>query len=734
VVGRAGVLGHAAFGARRTFLSMDISRGWPYVAPMRNRTFGLFALLFSLACQSKAPEAPPSVVPTQPAALEPAAPLGPKPELGSFGIELSNGDSAVKPGDDFYRRVNGHWLKSYQLKPDEMRFGAFVKLQYRSEDQVKAIVDEITSRPTTPGSIEQKIADYFKSYLDKAALNAKGIAPLKPDIERISAIKDRQSLVEAFGRARVGEYTGPIATGVDVDRRNPDRYLLNVGQAGLGLPDRSFYLEEAFKQVLTAYEAHIATMLGFTGMKEADAKAAAAAVLKLETEIAKIHWPRTDLRDVDKTNNVYTLKKLEAEVRGYPWSAHFKGAGIDPKQLAELNVLTPSALAPLAKLVAQTPLPTWKLYLTYHLVHGHAPLLGDAIDDANFAFYGRVLAGQPEQRERWKRGINLVGAMESLGEALGKLYVDRHYPPESEAQMASLVSNLRASLKERIEALPWMGPETKKQALEKLGTFNPKIGHPKKWRDFSSVAITAGDLFGNYRAVKRYWYDDELARLGKATDKDEWFMTPQTINAYYNPSYNEIVFPAAILQPPFFDPKADPAVNYGAIGAVIGHEMGHGFDDQGSKSDARGVQRNWWTDADRKNFDARTRVLVTQFGAFEPLKGQKVNGELTLGENIGDLGGLSMAYHAYKRSLGGKPAPVIDGFTGEQRFFLAWGQVWASKYRDEFMLTTLKADPHSPPEFRVNGVVRNIDAWYEAFGVKEGDKLFLPPAQRVTIW
>ena len=704
---------------------------------MRNSTLGACAMVFLVAaCQAKSPEAPPPAVPAllpAPAASAPEA-SGPKAELGSFGIELENRDLAVKPGNDFYRNVNGHWLATYKLKPDEMRFGAFTKLQYRSEDQVKAIVDEISGRSNAPGSIEQKIADYFKSYLDKATLNARGIAPLKGELDRIAGIKDQKALVEAFGRAEVEETNSPIGTGVDVDRRNPDRYLLQVGQSGLGLPDRSFYLEDAFQQIRTAYEANVATMLGFSGMKEADAKLAAASVLKLETEIAKIHWPRTDLRDVDKTNNVYTLKKLETEVAGYPWRAHFKGAGVDPKVLAELNVLTPSALVPLAKLVTQTPLATWKVYLTYHAIRSHAPLLGDAIDDANFAFYGKVLAGQEEQRERWKRGINLVGAMDSLGEALGKLYVERHYPPEAEAQMASLVTNLRAALKERIETLPWMGPETKREALTKLGTFNPKIGHPKKWRDFASIAIAPGELFANYRAVKQYWYADEIARLGKPTDKDEWFMTPQTINAYYNPSFNEIVFPAAILQPPFFDPRADPAINYGAIGAVIGHEMGHGFDDQGSKSDARGIQRNWWTDADRQRFEARTKSLVGQYSAFEPLKGQKINGELTLGENIGDLGGLSMAYHAYKKSLGGRPAPVIDGFTGEQRFFMAWAQVWASKYRDEFLLMTLKSDPHSPGEFRVNGVVRNMDAWYEAFGVKQGDALFLAPEQRVTIW
>ena len=361
-------------------------------------------------------------------------------------------------------------------------------------------------------------------------------------------------------------------------------------------------------------------------------------------------------------------------------------------------------------------------------------MLGDTIDNENFAFHGKVLNGQPEQRERWKRALMLIGAVQSLGEAIGKLYVARHYPPDAAAKMADLVSNLRAAHGERLQALPWMGPETKKQALTKLSTFNPKIGTPKKWRDFSSIPIVAGDLIENYKAVHRYWYDNKLARLGKPTDKDEWQMTPQTINAYYNPAYNEIVFPAAILQPPFFDPNADPAVNYGAIGAVIGHEIGHGFDDQGSKSDERGVQRNWWTEQDRKNFEERTQRLVKQYDSYEAVPGQHVNGKLTLGENIGDLGGVGIALHAYRKSLDGKPAPVIDGFSGEQRFFLSWAQVWMSKQRDEFTLRTLKTDPHSPPKFRVNGVVRNVDAWYDAFGVQPGDPLFLPPAERVTIW
>jgi predicted metalloendopeptidase len=416
-------------------------------------------------------------------------------------VDLSHGNGTIEPGDDFYRHVNGRWLDSYELKPDEMRYGAFIKLQYRAEEQVKTILDELSRRTLEPGSIEQKIADYVKSFMDAPGLEKKGISPLEGDLEAIASIKSPDGLIEAFGRAELMETNAPIMTGVAIDRRNPDRYQLNVAHAGLGLPDRSYYLEESFEQVVDAYEAHVATMLGFTGLGEADAKQAAAAVVKLETAIARHHWPRAELRNRDKTHNVRTLSALEAEVRGYPWRKHLRAAGIALEKLLEVNVFTPSALAPLAKLVSQTPLQTWKHYLSYHLVAHHAPLLGDTIDDAAFAFKGKVLGGQQEQRERWKRAIMLVGDHDALGEAIGKLYVARHFPPEAEAKMSDLVRNLRAALHERIEALPWMGPETKKQALEKLAKFNPKIGHPEKWRDFASISIVANDLMQNYRAV-----------------------------------------------------------------------------------------------------------------------------------------------------------------------------------------------------------------------------------------
>jgi len=701
-----------------------------------NRLFSsLAALALVNACQSKPPESPKAAPPPEPPATPIAATApAPKPELGSFGIDLSNRDTSAKPGNDFYRYANGHWLDTYQLKPDEMRFGAFIALSYRAEDQVKAILEEISSKPAALGSPEQQIADYYRSFMDEPKLRARGISALKPDLDYIAAIKTQKDLVDAFGRSRLMQTNAPFVSWVEPDRRDSDKTLLNVMHSGLGLPDRSYYFEEAFKPVVAAYREHIAAMLGFTGLAPDAAKRAADAIVELETKIAELHWTPAELRNVDKTNNILKIEAFEKQFAGYPWRQHFMAGGLDPKRIGDLNVYTPSAFAPLSKLVRATPLGTWKHYLTYHLVTQHAGLLGDEIDDKNFEFRGKVLSGQPQQRDRWKRALKLVGDIHSLGEAIGKLYVERHYPPDSAAKMADLVKNLRAAFEERLKALDWMGPETKQRALVKLSTFNPKIGAPKKWRDFSSIGIAPGELLENYKAVHRYWYEDELSRLGKPTDKDEWLMTSQTINAYYNPSYNEIVFPAAILQPPFFDPHADPAVNYGAIGAVIGHELGHGFDDQGSKSDEKGVQRDWWTAQDRANFEARTKLLVKQYAKFEPLKGQPVNGELTLGENIGDLGGVAIALHAYQKSLGGKPAPVLDGYSGEQRFFLSWAQVWLSKQRDEYTLRALKTDPHSPPKFRVNGVVANVDAWYDAFGVQAGDAMYVPPAERVRIW
>jgi len=661
------------------------------------------------------------------------------PEFGTFGIDLGARDTSVDPGDDFFTYANGAWLKSRDLKDDEKVYGQVIALGYRSERRVRAIIEDLVHDHPEPGSVQQKIADYYSSYMDVATLDAKGIEPLRPDLDRIAAIGSREQLVEALARAPVMETNAPFVARVDVDRKDPDQHLVSIENAGLGLPDRSYYLEEDFAEVRAAYRRHIAEMLAFTGLDEQRAASAAAEVLALETAIATDHWKLTELRHRDKTYNLFSLEQLEAAYPDYPWRRHLEAAGLDPARVERINLVAPSATAPLVALVNEAPLESWKHYLTYHLVSHHADLLGDAIDEANFAFRGRILGGQPEQRDRWKRGVVLVGGTQSggplgFGDAVGRMYVERHFSPRSKEMVSALVENLRAALRDRVETLDWMGPATRKQALAKLESFRPKIGYPSEWRDFSSVEIVPGDLMANYRAVGRYWYEDMTSRLGEPTDRERWDMTPQMVNAYYNPTFNEVVFPAAILQPPFFDPRADAAVNYGAIGAVIGHEMGHGFDDQGSKADAAGVERNWWTAEDRRRFEARAQALVRQYDAYEPIPGQHVNGELTLGENIGDLGGLSMAHRAYQLSLAGEPAPVLDGFTADQRFFLAWAQVWRQKYRDAFLLQLLKSDPHSPARYRVNGVVPNLDAWYGAFDVGPGDALDRPPEERVSIW
>jgi len=663
--------------------------------------------------------------------------LASQAELGDWGVELSAMKPDVAPGDDFFRYTNGTWLETFEIPEDEVRWGSFMKLRERSQERVRAILDELAAGNPEPGTIEQKIADFYASFMDAETVNARGMESLQPLLDDIAAAASRGDILRLFGQAGRRDLARPIAASVGIDRKDPDRYMLNIRHSGLGLPDRAYYLEdtERFETIRTAYRAHIAEMLGYAGLPAEEAEAKATAILELETEIAGQHWPRAELRDRDRTYNVFTPADFRDEFAGFDWARFFDAAGVPIDSLEQLNVTTPDAIVPLAEIVEATPIETWKAYLTFHAISNHAEVLSQEIYDTHFAFFGKTLNGQPEQQPRWKRAVDLVGsARGGLGEAIGQIYVDRHFPPEAKAQMEDLVENLREAFRRRLGRLEWMGEETRAEALKKLESFNPKIGYPDAWRDFSDLTIVPGDLMANVQAVREFFYEDQIARLGEPTDKDEWFMSPQTVNAYYNSSWNEIVFPAAILQPPFFDPNADPAVNYGGIGAVIGHEMGHGFDDQGSKSDWRGVQRNWWTEEDRTRFEERTGALVEQYNAYEPIKGETVNGQLTLGENIGDLGGLSIAYEAYRISLGGEEPPVRDGFTGAQRFFLGWGQVWQGKDREAFLLRRLKSDSHSPSEFRVNGVVRNMNAWYEAFDVSEDDALYLPPEERVSIW
>lgn len=656
------------------------------------------------------------------------------PRLGSFGIDLNNRDTQVKPGDDFDAYANGQWNRNYQLKDYEVRYGSFNALSDEAEAHVRAIIEGLAAqKDITAGSNAQKIRDYYASYMDVKARDAAGIQPLQPVLDRIDAIENLADLTAAFGRAGVDGVRTPVGGGVTLDRKDPNRYLISIGVGGLGLPDKDFYLssDARFVTIRAAYLKHIAAMLGHLGLKDTETRAQA--ILDLETRMAGHHWDRAQLRDRDRTYNLMSFADLQKDYAGYDWAAHFRAQGI-AKPSEDVNVSTPSALTPVLEVIADTPVATWQDYLRFHAIDNHAPLLSSELDAASFAFNGTVLQGQKAQRELWKRGVAMVGGMGGLGDAVGQLYVERHFKPEAKAAMEDLVENLRKALKQNIEGLDWMGEETKTEAYRKLTTFNPKIGYTRKWRNYDAVQIVPDDLIANVIALRSFQRDEQNARLGTRPDRDEWFMTPHTVNAYYNSSFNEIVFPAAILQPPFFDLQADPAVNYGAIGAVIGHEMGHGFDDQGSKSDADGVQRNWWTDEDRKRFEARTQALVAQYNSYCPLEGHCVNGQLALGENIGDLGGLSMAYTAYQLSLDGQEAPVIDGLTGDQRFFLAWAQVWKSKYRDEAMINQVKVGPHSPPQFRINGPLRNLNEWYQAFDVQEGDALYLKPEERVRIW
>jgi putative endopeptidase len=654
------------------------------------------------------------------------------PELGNFGIDLSHQDPNTRPGEDFFRFANGDWLDTYELPADRRRHGSFNELTDRSDERVRTIINDLTAIEPTQDSMEQKVSDYYLSYMNSEILNELGISPLLPGLSRLAQIDTAEELVAAFGRARIDTTASPISFSIGTDRSDPDRHQLNISVGGIGLPDRDYYLQdsERFLNVREEYIAHIERILNFANISNSAIKATK--VLEIETQIAAHLWPRADRRNRDLTYNPMSYEEFLAAYPDLDWDSYFSAAGVP--QFADLNISYPSAMTPIIDLIAEIPVADWNSYMTYHFISNNAGVLSDEIDSENFHFYSTVLNGVPEQRERWERGVARVGAKNSLGEAVGQVYVERHFPESAKQQMVDLVENLRASLGQSIEQLDWMGAQTKEEASEKLSTFRPKIAYPDEWTDLSSIQISRSDLFANAQSVREFNYEDSLSRLGKPTNREEWGMTPQTVNAYYRSSFNEIVFPAGILQPPFFDPAADLAVNYGGIGAVIGHEMGHGFDDQGSKSDALGVQRNWWTDEDRANFDVLTTALAAQYDQFEPVPGYFVDGNFTLGENIGDVGGLSIAYRAYKMALNGEEAPVIDGLTGDQRFFLSWAQVWRGKYREDALVQQLTSDPHSPQEFRVNGVVRNFDEWYDAFEVQPEDALYLSPEERVRIW
>lgn len=652
-----------------------------------------------------------------------------KAELGSFGIDLSARNLEVKPGDDFFMYASGTWYDNYIMPADKTRYGAFTGLAERSEKQVKEIIDDIASRTDlTPQ--EQLIADFYNAYMDTETINKLGIAPIQTTLDDIAAIKTTDALTKLFGQAWLVGTSSPIGGGMWFNRLDPDQYEMSVGAGGLGLPDRSYYLEESerFANIRSAYVEHIANMLEFAGIKESRARAEA--ILALETKMAEGQWPREKRRDRDLTLNQIKRKDLATQYPGFNWDLYFAQTGY---QVPQLNISQPEPVKAMIDLINKEELNVWRDYLTYHTISENAALLSEPIYASNFDFYGKTLSGQEEPRPRWKRAVEQMSGTQSLGFAIGKVYVSRYFPESSKQQMAELVENLRTALGQRIDGLDWMGEATKVNAHAKLKAFTPKIGYPDVWQEFDGLTLSHQDLLGNIKNLRQFFRADSVAKELEKTDRNRWGMTPQRVNAYYNSSFNEIVFPAAILQPPFFDPNADPAVNYGGIGAVIGHEMGHGFDDQGSKSDANGIQRNWWTDEDRAAFDAKADRLAEQYSKYEPIPDNFVNGRNSLGENIGDVGGLAMAYHAYKLSLKGKEAPVIDGLTGDQRFFLAWAQVWKEKRTEQSMLNQLRGGTHAPGRYRALAP-RNHDAWYKAFDVKPGDELYLPEDQRVRIW
>ena len=695
---------------------------------LSSRIAAIGAVLLVVACGTK-PSQEKAAIASSPVLVPPApaAPARPRPTIGDFGLDLSAGDPRVKPGDDFFAYASGGWYQHFEIPPDRATYTVFTELDELSKRRVREIIETAASSAPAAGSAAQKIGDYYASYLDQDAIEAKGLAPALDDLKLISSANSRKDIATLFGMAG---FASLFDLDLPPDLKNPDQYSVVISQSRLGLPDRDYYLKDdpKLKEIREKYLAYIEQLLTLGGLPDPQGKARE--IMTFETEAARVQWPIEKRRDVDRTYNPRTKAQLVAYAPGFDWQSFLTASEIGSRQDLILSEL--EAIRDLAALFNRTPLPTLKSYLTFHYLSDHAPYLPKRFDEARFDFYGRTLRGQPQQRERWKRAVDEVD--DSLGEQVGQLYVARYFPAESKAMMQDLVGNLRAALSERIDQLDWMTPETKSRAHEKLATFTPKIGYPDRWKDYSGLEVRRDDLMGNVHRATLWHWRYQVARLDKPVDRDEWQMTPQQINAYYNPLNNEIVFPAAILQPPFFDPKADAAVNYGAIGAVIGHEIGHGFDDQGRKFGPDGSLKDWWTQKDSDVFTGRVARLVSQYSAFEALPGLKVNGANTIGENIGDLGGLNMAYHAYQLSLKGEPAPVIDGLTGDQRFFLSWAQVWRAKYRDGALRELVMSDVHAPSYFRVNGPLPNIDAWYAAFNIQPGDKMYIRPEERVSIW
>jgi len=660
-------------------------------------------------------EAPPEMAPLPVAAT-------PKPQFGTYGFDAAGMDTSVVPGNDFYNYANGTWAKNTPIPADKSNYGAFTMLEDLSRDRTKSIIEEQAK------AADSKIGAAYASFMDEAALEAKGLAPFEPWLTQIRGLKTKNDLPALYAEADRLGVAIPYAMFIGQDRKASDQYALNVYQGGLGLPDRDYYLsaDPKLAETKAKYIGHLTNVLTLAG--EQNAAARAKAIVDFETKLAKVHWSRAESRDVSKTYNKMALADLKRTAPGFDFSTMVKDAGAN---VDSVIVFQPSAFKGTAKIIGATPLQVLRDQLLVRSLDAYAPFLPKKFDDEAFAFNGTVLNGTPQQQERWKRAVDFtVGA---LGDDVSKLYVDKYFPPETKAAADQLVKNIIGAMDQRIDKLDWMSAETKAKAHAKLAAFTPKIGYPSQWRDMSGLVIERDDLIGNAMRANKFGHDWETSKLGSPIRRWEWGMTPMTINAYSNPTMVEIVFPAAILQPPFFDPNADAAVNYGGIGAVIGHEMSHQFDDQGAKYDLHGNLVDWWTPADAQNFQSRLDKLEQQFNAYEPLPGLHVIGKLTMGENVADLAGLTVAHDAYLASLGGKPAPVIDGMTGDQRFYLGWAQVWRRNYREANLRQRLLTDPHSPSPQRV-AIVRNMDPWYSAYGVVSGQTLYLSPEQRVRIW
>ena len=649
------------------------------------------------------------------------------------GLDLSHIDQGIRPQDDLFRFMNGKWLKESTIPADRASDGAFYWLYEQAEKQVKQIIlDQAASKAAT-GSNAQKIGDLYNSFMDEAGIEKLGLSAISDDLAKAAGIKTVDDFLKTLGEFEARGLSGLFYTYVSTDNKDSTKNIVYLGQSGLSLPDEAYYREDEYKEIRQAFLKHVEKMFELANLE--NPSQSAAQVLEIETQLAAYHWDQVKDRDAELTYNKKSFSELKQLAASFNWPLWIQSSNTPAKVLDQVIIRQPSYLEGLSKLFAAFDLPKWRSWLSWHVLSGASPYLSAAFVNENFNFYGTTLSGIPKLKDRWKRGVGLVEG--ALGEAVGQIYVERHFGENAKTKMVELVANLTKAYRVSIEGLSWMSQETKERAYIKLEKFTPKIGYPDKWRDYSALEIKAGDLIGNLAQIAKYSQDYEYNKIGKPVDKSEWYMTPQTVNAYYNPGMNEIVFPAAILQPPFFDVNADDyAANYGGIGAVIGHEIGHGFDDQGSKYDGDGNLVNWWSDIDRKEFEKRTKKLIDQYDQLSPAAAPdvKVNGALTVGENIGDLGGLTIAYKAYEISLNGKQPPVIDGYSGAQRFFMGWAQSWRGKYRAEEVRRRIATDPHSPDEFRCNQIVANLDEFYQAFGVGENDKHFMKADARVRIW